>query len=391
MSSSKFLVIATPLLGLAIFGQGCSAAEKVSEAQGALCCKDFTVGADLSNVDWEISGEGKATFSAFMNAAADFSATASAVVNDVGSACQALAVDLGEKDDAVTETLPDVRATKWCQLAAAKIQSEITAKGKITVVAQPPSCSFSASAQASCEGKCSANASCQAELGDIKARCDPGQLSGKCEAECSGTCEGSANLAVTCTGQCSGTCEGKCDGQAMGSGASGQCAGKCEGTCRGSCKADASAKVTCEGSCTGGCSVELKAPKCKVELKEPSASCKGNAECSGSCKASASAKAECKEGSLTIQATGSINAQALASLKLNLPKILAVVQARGKILATNAEALASASVAVSGNAPNFSAKAALCVVPAAVAITQAVTNAKAGVTASASVSASVGL
>jgi hypothetical protein len=179
-------------------------------------------------------------------------------------------------------------------------------------------------------------------------------------------------------------------------GAMNQCAGSCEGTCngkcRGSCKADANANIQCEGECTGGCEVEVKAPKCKAEITPPEAECNASAECSGSCKASASAKAECKEPSLEIVATGSISAQAIGSLKLNLPKILAVFKARGQLMVQNAQLVADlgADISASGDFTG-SVKASACVVPAVLAIGDAVVNATASVEASASVMGSLGV
>lgn len=385
------------MAGATVSGAGCSAAEDLKKTQEALCCKDFEVGADLSNIDWEVDGDGSAKYSAFMVAAADFAAAAQAVVVDVSGACQSLAIDLGAKENEVQETAPDLRATAWCNLAVAKIESQIKAKGSITVKAQPPSCSFSASAQASCEAKCSGKASCEVSGGDVTVRCDPGFLAVKCGGQCEAKCEGSANVAVACTGKCEGACEGKCDGAAMGASASGQCAGTCEGTCRGTCDVSGKASVKCDGECTGGCKCPdgtdscKKAPRCKAELTPPSAECRGEADCSASCKASASAKADCKEGSVTVSATGSIDADALASLQANLPKIVAVVKARGAYLQANAQALVEASIGLKAAAPDLSVKAAACIIPAFEAVSTAAKNASAGGTASVKVTASVGI
>ncbi len=397
MSFRKLSIVGVLGLVAGASGAGCSAAEDLKKTQEDLCCTDFEVGADLTNVDWEVKGSSSAKYSAFMVAAADFAASAQAVVVDVAGACQSLAIDLGAKENEVQETAPDLRATAWCNLAVAKIESEVKAKGSVTVKAQPPSCSFSASAQASCEAKCSGNASCEVSGGDVTARCDPGFLAVKCSGQCSAKCEGSANVAVACTGKCDGACEGTCDGQAMGASASGQCAGTCEGKCRGTCDVSGKAAVKCDGECTGGCTCPdgtdscKKAPRCKAELTPPSAECRGDVDCSSSCKASASAKADCKEGSVTVSATGSVDADALASLQANLPKIVAVVKARGAYLQANGQALVEASVGLKAAAPNLSVKAAACIVPAFEAVATAVRNASAGGTASVKVTASVGL
>ena len=387
-TSMKWRLLAAPvalaLLGLPAFG-----CDQVAEAQGTLCCTEFTPGADLSGVDWKIEGDQKVSFGAFMQAAADFTGAASAAVNDVAAACQALALDLDPmaKEDAVKETDPAKRATAWCKLATDQLNAKV--KGNIQIAYQPPSCSVSVNAQASCEAKCTVDAMCQAELGKVEVRCDPGQLSGKCDADCTAKCEGSANLAVSCDGTCDGTCEGMCDGKASGGAASGRCAGTCSGKCRGTCQVAAGAKVSCEGECTGGCSVAVRAPKCKGELKPPSASCMADAECSGSCKASASAKAECREPSLEIES--SLDPKIIASLKLNLPKILSIADARGKILVENAKAVADfgADFTASADISKVSLKAGACVVPAVNAMTAAVANVQASVTGSAGIVAAI--
>jgi hypothetical protein len=394
-SNMKWRLLAVPaaLMVLGIPAVGC---DQLAGATDTLCCKDFKVGADLSAVDWDISGDGKATFGAFMQATADFAGTTTAAVTEVGAACQAIAVDLGADANGVKETDNAKRTTAWCALAVAQIKLQVG--GKLVVVAQPPSCSFNASVQANCEAKCTADVSCEAELGDIKARCTPAQLSGKCKAECTGTCEGSANLAVSCTGVCEGTCEGKCSSTCSKTGPGGDCRGACDGTCagecRGSCKVDAGAKLKCEGDCTGGCTVDIVAPKCKVELTPPSAKCQGKAECSGSCKASASAKAECTAPSVEVKFMGTATVDtdlAVASLKMNLPKILVAFEGKGKILLENAKALGELTGGFVSNAKDLSVKAGLCAIPAGEALATSATNLQATVTASSSVLTAVGM
>jgi hypothetical protein len=423
----RALAWSTILAVPALASQGCSSSD-LTNPTSTLCCTDFKVGADLTGVDWGISGDGKVEFGAFMQASGDFTAAATATVSDLTSACQTLAVDLGAKEDAVVESDPGRRALGWCAAAAAQIQ----ASGSIEVVAQAPSCTVSASVQGSCEAKCSAKAECQITPGNISARCEGGKISGKCEGSCSGSCQGSANVAVTCEGSCQGTCEGSCDGTCSG-GLSGTCTGMCDGTCngkatgtaggiacdgtcegtcsvafknpvckgscsgscagkcRGTCQAAADAKLECEGECSGSCDVEFKAPKCTGKLTPPSADCQGSAECSGSCSASANAKAECTPGSLEIKAAGNLNVQAQASLKANLPKILAIFQARGQLLVDTGTAVVDVGAKVAVKAPSLSLKAGLCVVPAVAAIAEAASNAGSSFEASGKVAGSLKL
>jgi len=379
----RFAVMPLALAGVAVIPfVGCNAAD-------ALCCRDFVPGADLSDVEWGMQGEAELSYGAFMQAAADFTGTATAMITDVGNACQTIAVDLGAEPGEVTETQPDRRTRAWCDLADAKLV-EAMASGSITIRYQPPSCTIAADVQASCEAKCSADVMCEITPGEIIARCDPGKLSGKCSGQCTGKCEGSANLAVRCDGVCEGTCEGNCAGQCSAQDAQGSCRGycdsRCDGYCRGSCTFDAMANVQCEADCTGGCDVTVTAPKCKAELTPPSANCNGNVECNGSCKASASAKAECKEPSLEIEAAAGFEA-VVSTLKLNLPKLVLVVEARADLLSANVQGVfdAAGSLTVDGT------KAIACLIPAGDAMGQAVVNVTASVEASRKVTTRVGI
>ncbi|XXT17390.1 hypothetical protein WME94_44900 [Sorangium sp. So ce429] len=370
------------LAGLSVVPlMGC---DKVAEAQQDLCCSEFTPGADLAAVEWGLDGKAEVDYGIFMQAVSDFTGVAGAVVTDVASACRAIAIDLGVDPAEVTATEPGAQATAWCDFAVGKL-ANVT--GNIAINFQPPRCTIDASVQANCEAKCDIKAECKLTPAQLIARCEPGNLSGRCTATCEGTCEGSANLAVNCEGTCQGTCEGECDGECSATTAGGDCRGACNGTCRGECRGscaiEAGADVQCNADCTGGCSVEYEAPKCTAELEPPSAECNADADCTGSCNASASARADCKEPSVNIVATGDTDLSAeIATLRANLPRLLLVAQARGKLLAANAEAVfnAAGNVDVTG-----SVKAGACIIPATNAITQAVENIEASVTASGNV------
>ena len=392
----NFRIGASAHLVIGLLSLGALSCKDAAAVQEKLCCPEFKVGADLRSLAYDITtADQRATFAAFMQAAADFAGASAAVADDVAGLCQSLAEDLGAAADAVTEKDPAKRATAWCNLAVTQIKSAI-AGGTIKVVAQAPSCSFSASARASCEASCTSNVSCMAELGDLKVRCEPGHLSGKCEAMCSGYCEGSADVAVSCQGTCSGSCQGTCmgtciDKEADGTTCRGHCEGMCMGHCRGSCQIAASVQVMCEADCSGSCTVDFKAPHCTAELKPPSASCMGSVDCQASCQASASVKADCSPGSITIEANAAIKPATVASLKLHLPLLLTITNARGDILSANARALLSVSGKLAGMASGLSIKAGACVIPAGAAVETAVANLATSVAAAKSVSAAVGL
>lgn len=369
MHTNRTFRLVTAPLALACMGALVAACSQLGDdPTSTLCCREFTPGADLSGVSWGIEGADEVRFAALIQAAADFSGAASSIVNDVSNACEQLALDLGAVTPEPLDTDPAKRAETWCALAEAQLKDQVN--GKVTFNYQPPSCEVSVNAQADCEARCNVTAECKAKLGDIKARCDPGAISGRCDAQCTGKCEGSANLAVTCDGVCHGTCEGNCDAKPS----SGMCAGACSGKCRGTCDVQQNAMATCEGECTGGCTGELKAPTCKTELKPPEASCNADADCSASCQASASARAECSPPALEVES--SISPQVIAALKLSLPELIAVADARGKVLAASAQKLLDVSTAF--DAGKLSVKAGACLVPASAALKAAETNAQAG-------------
>jgi len=384
MSKKVFRRGALPLALAALVLPGLtSGCEELTDLQDALCCSDFDVGANLTDVDFEANAQ----FDAWIQGVADFSGVASATVTDLAATCRGLALDLGGDDDGSAPADPGEAAKFWCNAAVAQIQAEVTARGSISVTVQPPICNVDVNVSASCEGSCQVDASC--DPGGVEVRCDPGKLAGKCEGSCSGSCQGSANLAVACEGTCEGTCTGECNGTCstmMGNTCNGSCDGTCTGECRGTCAVDASADIECSGECSGGCDVELKAPKCQGEIEPPM--CDVDADCQASCDASASAKAECKPPAIELVATGDISVQAIGALKLHLPKLFLIAEVRADQLLASGQALLDLSVKLDPG--ELSGKAALCVIPAASAIGSAFANVEASVSASASIVGEIG-
>jgi hypothetical protein len=364
-------------LALPIATNGCSSDSPIGNPAGSLCCTDFKVGADLTGVDFGVDASIKGQFAAFAQAAGDLSAAATGAIDDVTNACKAIAQAGGmnsDKDDS-TQTSPSAKAKFWCDLAVARVNVSVKAKGSISVVVQAPKCEASFSAAASCQANCSADAKC-----DVNAQ-PPTCEGGKLEVSCSGGCTGEAGASVSCEGSCTGTCdgscsaeggvavdcEGKCDGTcAAGGSANGtgaQADGSCKGTCQGTCTASATApKVTCSGTCKGQCSASCQAKagasvKCdgKCDAKATPLSCKGgtlkascqvDAKCDANCNASVQAKAECTPPRVDVAFSGSVDSDAavvIEALKVNLPKIFLVFQVRGK-------AFVDLIVTVSGNA-----------------------------------------
>ncbi len=84
--------LACTAFAIASLTTGCN---KLADAQGALCCSDFQVGADMSGVDFELDGTLKGQYSALAQASADLGAVAAGAITDVSIACENIARDMG--------------------------------------------------------------------------------------------------------------------------------------------------------------------------------------------------------------------------------------------------------------------------------------------------------
>jgi hypothetical protein len=425
-----FTAVAFTALAVSTLVAGCS---DLKNAQDAACCNEFEAGADMTNVDFGVDASIKGTFSAFANAASDLSAVGTGAISDVTTACQNIALDLGADpaDPKVAGVTGTAALTAWCDLANAQVSAKVGAKGSlatgISAKFDPPKCSASLTATANCQASCDVKAEC-----DIKANpptCEGGTLS----VECSGGCTAEGKAELSCTGSCSGSCSGSCTAKA---GATVNCEGKCEGTCsagggadetgiqadgsckgkcEGTCTLDAGAKVECEGTCDGKCDAKcsgtatVKAKcdgKCDADytpLKCEGGTLKGGCEvdgsCQGSCNASASAKAECTPPSLSVTAEvkAGLNADAQAqyqiaieSIKANLPKILIVLQARGKAFTDSLTEAGKASIDIAGSG-KLGAKGAVCGILIGSTIGTASENFAAALKAAGSATASIKL
>jgi hypothetical protein len=406
---------------------GCSS-DSLNPAS-SLCCTDFKVGADLSGVDFGVDASIKGQFNAFAQASADLSGAVSGALDGVTGACKALAQVGGANAAPDGEPAdPAAKVKFWCDLASAKIDASFQAQGGAKAALQlnvkPAQCSASFSAEANCQASCNVDASC-----DAKAKpptCEGGEA--KLEISCEGSCQGEAGASISCEGSCSGTCDGsctaeggvavdcngKCDGTCEAGGSANgkgvQADGTCQGTCKGTCTASATApKVECKGTCKGSCSATCSAKagatvkcdgKCSNESSVKPISCKGgelkaqcnvDANCSGNCKASASAKAECTPPSVDItfnaSAQGSASADAalmIDALRVNLPQILLVFQARGQAFVDlTGKVVASGSATL--NPGKLGVKGTACLAAIVPVVTQAGLNIKATVEASGSI------
>ena len=324
-------------LPLALSLSSCELVTTTPTAAGVAGCPDVSSVGAVMKIDWAkefgIDVKAAASIGAGVRAAVQVGVFAASLDAKLVSACGNMAKDLGKPGTFANGQ----EACKAAMSAMGEVKAKIGASAKITLAVQPPRCSASLDAMADCVAECDVNV----EPGSVQVECEPGKLSGTCEAQCSGRCDlsAAAQCAGTCEGSCSasfsgtcgGECNGKCDGKAM---SGGSCAGKCEGSCSalaegscggqcsGSCQMSAAAK--CEGTCTGACSVEMQAPSCEGKVEPPQAS----AECNAACEAEVTAELTCEPAKVALVVEGGADAQAVATLRTalenNLPAVLEI-------------------------------------------------------------------
>lgn len=260
---------------------------------------------------------------AFISATDALIAATAKLKNSVGASCVAIATDLGQKDvpDLSKPDDPDfdTKLQTACTLANQGLDAELKAGATLSLEIVGGQCTLAASAQFNCEAKCSVTGTC--DPGGVELRCEPGDLSGTCEAKCTGDCTVTTG-SVACDGGCSGQCTGDCSGACAVKDNKGKCAGKCTGKCSGQCTGTCQAvppSAKCSGSCKGGCSVEYKAPTCEGTLKPPS--CDLDADCQAGCSAEAQLTAVCTPPTINVVVTGGVTGKLASTLEANLPAL----------------------------------------------------------------------
>ena len=337
-------------------------------------CPDLNADA-LAALDFSkefgISAEAGAKLKAGVIASIEIKDFAAKIDGDLKTACGGIATDLG----AGGEFKSGEEACKAAAKAMGDFKAKMGANAKIALAIKPPVCRADMNVMADCAAKCDAKVSGP----EAKVECEPGKLSGSCDAMCEGSCdvEAGAKCEGECSGKCdaqmkgtcSGVCDGKCDGKPSKAACAGTCDGKCDaqvqgeckGKCGGSCKLKAKAK--CEGTCSGSCSAEMKAPKCNGEVKPPQMS----AECKGQCDAKVSAKAECTPAQVGVTITGAADTAAVgkfkATIEKNLPIVLKVAigmaESAPKVAVSGAAAVEGVQASVQEIAGSAGAKAAM--------------------------------
>jgi hypothetical protein len=252
--------------------------------------------------------------------------------SSVGASCVAIAKDLGQVDvpelGDPTDPMFDQNLQAACKLANAGIDAELKAGAKLAIEVVGGQCTIAANAQLSCEASCTVSGTC--DPGTVELRCEPGELSGSCEAECQGSCTVTTG-SVECEGECSGSCNGQCDGVCAAKDGSGKCVGKCEGSCKGSCTGTCTVvppSAKCSGSCKGGCSVDYKAPVCEGKLEPPK--CDIDADCQAGCNAQAQLEAECTAPEIKVTVEGGVSGNLGTTLEKNLPALYTAAVDQGQ-------------------------------------------------------------
>ncbi len=388
-----------PLLGLvlsAALGTSCTSSD-----EGGPC-------------DLEGSGQvsfGDTKLDALIEASAKFDSSTDALAEQVRSACNAIATDLGAS------------ASEDTAMACSNAAGEITAVLEANVGAQliveyvAPVCAASGGAFFDCVGECDASFDAtgklpQCEGGELAGSCS-GMCSGECtvegsvacEGSCSGTCEGSCSASVV--GSCSGTCEGTCEGTCSAMDAQGNCMGTCEGTCRGSCEGtiEGSCSGECEGMCEGSCRAEGMANcegtcsgECSVDWVEPV--CEGGtldvdaeADCQVACQADASFDLECSDPELVVTVIGvasSADLEALVTtLQANYGKILKALF-KVRLVVRAAADFGGQIGGATAAAASAGVEASQCLARAVTLAAEATASAQVSVSASVEVSGAVG-
>ena len=356
--TGSILMLGILALSAASCAQANALKNKASDASGVgpkcpdLASVESVLSYDFSG-NFKIDAAGGSKLKAGTAASLELKAFADQVDADLKAGCAPMAKDLGATGD-----FKDGKSA--CEAAAKAIgdvKAKLGANAKLTLVVKEPKCAADLNVYGDCAAKCDVTA----KPGSMKVECEPGKLSGSCDAKCEGSCDVEAGAACTgtCSGSCDaeikGTCSGKCNGKCDGKTSSGaSCAGTCEGKCdggtiKGSCKGKCggecqmTASAKCDGTCSGKCSAEMKAPKCTGEVKPPQVS----ADCKAHCDAKVTAKMECTPAKVGLLITGSADAALSAKLQgtieKNFPLVLKVADGigdKGLKAAANVQAVA---------------------------------------------------
>ncbi len=403
---AALIVVASPLIANCSGGLPGIGGGALGDVAGAMeGCPEFEKGdfSGVANLDASAKG--------FLEASAKFSALVKEMEVGLIDACGELgkALDVPEAE-LKAEPKDGEGAKKVCGAVAAKLDAfmKANADAQLEIELVAPKCYADVDTMMKCFGECGS----PIQPGELKASCEGGEITGKCDGKCSGSCKVAAGAECkgTCQGSCSGKCDakfsgkcggkcdGKCDGKdSKGAACAGTCEGKCdakaEGSCGGNCegKCDASCEVKggakCEGECQGGCDVDVKEPKCTGNFKPP----KVSIQCQAQCGAKAAANFKCDPPGINIVAKGKAKtdiSKVVMGLRVALPKIAEIGMGKAKAIGEVGVTLATQVKDAAQGIAKAGAKAGVCATVAAEGVASAVGGLKVNAEVSVNVSAS---
>jgi hypothetical protein len=387
-------IVAASLIGVVACAGGCTAADNaVNDVEGLTSgCSEFSGGPSAVS-SLSIDGDTKA----FVEASANLVVLVNEGEKSVLQACIGIDQDLGVTDTwsakaPANGAAPDAEVTEACNQAAAKIKAVLTAdaQAQCALYVSGGECKVDEDAQVRCESSCSSKETCQP--GDITTLCSPAKLTGECDGSCnaSAACEGTVQAAAQCNGSCAADCTGMCDSTPCNGT---HCGGVCVGTCDGDCTIAAGAQVSCGANvdCRGGCSVAYKAPECETTVTPPV--CNVSQSCQSSCKSSVETTSVCTPPGASLECSGTVSADVsavIATVKKNLPPLVALVQAKGQLAVDAANEVVTTGKVVAANVTTIGGKAVACAGSAVTADASAAASLNVSVNASTNVSNSCG-
>jgi hypothetical protein len=317
----------------------------------------------------------------FTQASLDLRGVATVVKKQAKETCARIAGDLGAMDTWSTlgdadESLSNQNGTGACDAAAHAIDGVLAqggqAKAIIGVDIARGDCHVDFAEQARCDAACQLKQVC--EPGTVETRCEPAALSCKCDSLCqaSATCSGRPDRPANCMGKCESTCVGLCKGKCVAADGTvtennpncmGKCASSCNGMCKGRCKIEEPGGIACgaEVRCTGGCSGSYREPVCVTQFTPPK--CQVDQACHSACSARAVANAICEPPIVKIFAdlrTSPGLQPLVTTLEANLPALLSVGEAQGKLALDAVNRLSASGQVVGADVEQLDPKSLAC-------------------------------
>jgi len=379
MSFYRFWVLPGLMLSLGALGAtGCvSPQSPITQAAGD--CPEFAAGAQISE-----SASMDMTVRIFLQASADFSKVTADMKADVKQACININKDFGIADTWTQfgdddKSISNSNGTGACDAASNKIKAIMEDQGALNanfaLTITHGECHTDFEAQKTCDSGCDSTQACAP--GGIETRCEPGQLSVKCDQKCTehSFCEGTETQTTQCSGMCASTCMGHCHGGCFhedgtmsmdDQNCNGKCTDVCDGACTGLCQVtvhegwSCGSDIRCKGSCTG----TFTDPVCESEFTPPN--CNGNTECHESCRAKIAANPICAPSQAKLFANVSAVSnkddvqKLVTTINANLPKLIDAAQVKGDIAVKAITKLSDTGQQVIDKSGNLDGKSLAC-------------------------------